>query len=82
MWTEKETEYGYRLVEAPNAPTLGYGYDDIGRDTLAAIWADLFGADDLSVGCSEGHFRAPRNLIGRAFERARITDQSFVRFAE
>ena len=24
MWTEKETEYGYRLVEAPNAPTLGY----------------------------------------------------------
>ena len=31
------------------APTLGYGYDDIGRDTLAAIWADLFGAEAAIV---------------------------------
>ena len=23
------------------APTTGYGYDDIGRDTLEAVWADL-----------------------------------------
>lgn len=25
------------------SPTTGYGYDDIGRDTLEAIYADLFG---------------------------------------
>ena len=24
------------------APTTGYGYDDVGRDTLEKIWADLF----------------------------------------
>ena len=24
------------------APTTGYGYDDVGRDTLEAIYADLF----------------------------------------
>ncbi len=24
------------------APTTGYGYDDIGRDTLEAVWADIF----------------------------------------
>ena len=24
------------------APTTGYGYDDIGRDTLEKIYADLF----------------------------------------
>ena len=26
-------------------PTTGYGYDDIGRDTLEAVWADLFHAE-------------------------------------
>ncbi|MFY9858827.1 MAG: methionine gamma-lyase family protein, partial [Exiguobacterium chiriqhucha] len=24
-------------------PTTGYGYDDIGRDTLESIYADVFG---------------------------------------
>ena len=24
------------------APTTGYGYDDVGRDTLECVWADLF----------------------------------------
>ena len=27
------------------APTTGYGYDDIGRDTLEKVWADLFHAE-------------------------------------
>ena len=27
------------------APSTGYGYDDIGRDTLAAIFANLFGTE-------------------------------------
>ena len=29
------------------APTTGYGYDDVGRDTLEAIYADLFHTDCL-----------------------------------
>ena len=31
------------------APTLGYGYDDIGRDTLGQIYADLFGTEAAIV---------------------------------
>ena len=31
------------------APSTGYGYDDTGRDTLAEIWADLFGAEAAIV---------------------------------
>ena len=27
-------------------PTTGYGYDDIGRDNLNRIFADVFGAED------------------------------------
>lgn len=30
-------------------PTTGYGYDDIGRDTLESIFAELFGAEDALV---------------------------------
>ncbi len=30
-------------------PTTGYGYGDIGRDTLDAIYADIFGAEDALV---------------------------------
>ena len=31
------------------APTTGYGYDDIGRDTLEKIYADLFGTEAAIV---------------------------------
>ena len=31
------------------APTTGYGYDDVGRDTLERIFADLFGTDAAIV---------------------------------
>lgn len=31
------------------APTTGYGYDDVGRDTLERIFADLFGAEAAIV---------------------------------
>ena len=31
------------------SPTTGYGYDDIGRDTLEAIFADLFGVEAAIV---------------------------------
>lgn len=31
------------------APTTGYGYDDVGRDTLEKIFADLFGTEAAIV---------------------------------
>lgn len=31
------------------APTTGYGYDDVGRDTLEGIFADLFGTEAALV---------------------------------
>lgn len=37
-------------VSAPMfAGTTGYGYDDLGRDTLELIWADVFGAESALV---------------------------------
>ena len=31
------------------APTSGYGYDDVGRDTLSGVFADIFGAEKAIV---------------------------------
>lgn len=31
------------------APTTGYGYDDVGRDTLGRVFADIFGAESAIV---------------------------------
>ena len=31
------------------APTTGYGYDDVGRDTLCRLFADVFGTQDAVV---------------------------------
>ena len=31
------------------APTTGYGYDDVGRDTLEKVFADLFGTEAAIV---------------------------------
>lgn len=39
----------HRVSEAYFAGTTGYGYDDLGRDRLDAIYADLFGAEDALV---------------------------------
>ncbi len=37
-------------VSAPMfAETTGYGYDDLGRDTLETIWAEVFGAEAALV---------------------------------
>ena len=38
-----------RVAEAHFAGTTGYGYDDLGRDTLDAIYADIFRAEDALV---------------------------------
>lgn len=39
----------YRVSEAMFNPSSGYGYDDRGRDTLDAIWADVMGAEAAFV---------------------------------
>ena len=39
----------YQVQEAYFAGTTGYGYDDLGRDKLEAIYAQIFGAEDALV---------------------------------
>ncbi|MCX7715183.1 MAG: methionine gamma-lyase family protein, partial [Clostridia bacterium] len=38
-----------RVSEAHFVPTSGYGYDDLGRDTLDKVYAQVFGAEDALV---------------------------------
>ena len=38
-----------RVSEAHFVPTTGYGYDDLGRDTLDAVYAQVFGCEDALV---------------------------------
>lgn len=39
----------HRVAEACFAGTSGYGYDDLGRDLLDQIYADIFGTEDALV---------------------------------
>ena len=39
----------HRVGENCLYPSTGYGYGDIGRDTLEAIYAEIFGAEDALV---------------------------------
>ncbi len=39
----------YRVSEVMLLGTTGYGYDDVGRDTLDKIYADIFGAESALV---------------------------------
>ena len=39
----------FKVAESMFAGTTGYGYDDIGRDTLDKIYADVFGAESAFV---------------------------------
>lgn len=38
-----------RVSETHFVGTTGYGYDDVGRDTLDRVYADVFGAEDALV---------------------------------
>ena len=44
-----ETFQGFRVSEACFAGTTGYGYDDLGRETLDKVWARVFGAEKAIV---------------------------------
>ena len=39
----------HRIALRHFAPSNGYGYDDIGRDTLDRLYADIMGAEDALV---------------------------------
>ncbi|WP_079480107.1 methionine gamma-lyase family protein [Halobacillus salinus] len=39
----------HRVSDSHFNPTTGYGYDDFGRDTLEAVYADIFRAEDALV---------------------------------
>lgn len=39
----------FGINEAHFAPTSGYGYDDLGRDTLEEVFAEVFGGEDAIV---------------------------------
>ena len=39
----------HRVSETHFLPTTGYGYDDLGRDTLDKIYAQIFGCEDALV---------------------------------
>ena len=39
----------YRVSEPCFAGTTGYGYDDLGRETLEKVWARVFGAESALV---------------------------------
>ena len=38
-----------RVSDSPFVATTGYGYDDLGRDTLDRVYADIMGAEDALV---------------------------------
>lgn len=38
-----------KVAEAHFAPTTGYGYNDLGRDTLEKVYADIFHTEDALV---------------------------------
>jgi cystathionine beta-lyase family protein involved in aluminum resistance len=40
-----ESYQRYQVSDSHFIPTTGYGYDDIGRDTLEKIYADVFGGE-------------------------------------
>lgn len=57
----------HRISERHFHTSTGYGYNDIGRDTLDALWADVFGAEDALV---RAHFVNGTHAIACALRAA------------
>lgn len=57
-----------RVAESYFAGTTGYGYDDLGRDKLDQIYAELFGTEDalVRIGLCQWHPCHCRRPIRRA----------------
>ncbi|MDI3412105.1 methionine gamma-lyase family protein [Bacillus sonorensis] len=44
-WRVLESYRKHKVSDTHFTPSTGYGYDDIGRDTLEAVYADVFGGE-------------------------------------
>lgn len=49
QWKVMKAFADNRVSESHFAPTYGYGYDDLGRDTLDKVYADIFDCEDALV---------------------------------
>lgn len=49
QWKVMKAFSDNRVSEAHFVPTYGYGYDDLGRDTLDRVYADVFECEDALV---------------------------------
>ena len=79
----------HRVAEAHFAGTTGYGYDDLGRDTLDQIYAEIFGTEDgdgvaLMCGNFDGTFVGSHaDIIGMACAIAgKETERSISRMVD
>ena len=55
-----EAFQNHRVSEACFAGTTGYGYDDLGRETLDRIYAEVFGTESA---CSPSRGRGKRSCL-------------------
>ncbi len=49
QWKVMKAFADNRVSESHFTPTYGYGYDDLGRDTLDRVYADIFDCEDALV---------------------------------
>ncbi len=49
QWKVMKAFSDNKVSESHFAPTYGYGYDDLGRDTLDKVYADIFECEDALV---------------------------------
>ncbi len=54
-WRVLQSYRKHKVSDTHFTPSTGYGYDDIGRDTLESIYADVFGGEGACKAAN--HFR-------------------------
>lgn len=64
-WRVLESYRKHRVSDSHFNPTTGYGYDDMGRDTLEKIYADVLG--EKAASCVRRsfpvHMRSPLHYL-------------------
>ena len=70
----------YRVAEGYFAGTTGYGYDDIGRDKLDEIYAELFGTEAALVRI--GFVNAPAEIVAKMVVAKQVEDVHTNLFAQ
>ncbi len=64
QWKVMKAFSDNRVSETHFVPTTGYGYDDLGRETLDKVYAQMFGAEDALV---RHNFISGTHTISTAF---------------